>query len=163
MLIFLFPRIPTPGILGNNWHVLLYKFKGVEHGGLVNTLCEMIATIGLVNIHHFIWIQWKEKKTIFLWWERLRSVCVPHTSVLTVVIMLYITPLVVCTYLTTKSSHLLTAFIQFLFPLCPASGNHKSKLFFPLNLMSFVFYCFEIPQTSEIIQYLSLSDLYHLV
>ena len=56
--------------------------------------------------------------------------------------MLYITPLVVCTYLTTKSLHLLTAFIQFLFPLCPAFGNHKSELFFSFEFDEFCFLLF---------------------
>ena len=50
---------------------------------------------------------------------------------------MYITPLV-CIYFTTKSLHLLTTFIQFPFPLCPASGNIN------LNFFSFKFgeFCF---------------------
>ena len=44
-------------------------------------------------------------------------------------IMLYITSLVLI-YLITGGLYLLTAFIQLPLPLPPASGDHKSDLFF---------------------------------
>ena len=89
--------------------------------------------ICLVNIYHLIYIQNKRKrKNFFLVMRTLRTYflnnfLVQHITMLTIFIMLYLLSLIHI-YLITGSLCLLTAFIQFLFPSLPASGNPKSDL-----------------------------------
>lgn len=123
------------------------------------TYCEMIIVISLITIHHHIGTRRKKEKTyISLWWELLGFYCLKnfhicHAAVLTIVIMLYIISLILI-YSITGTLNLLIILLQFSFLLLPTSYNHKSDLLF----YEFVFR-FHI---CEIIQYLSLSDLFHL-
>ena len=80
----------------------------------------------------------------------LTNFSIYHTAVLTIVVMLYI-PSLVLIYLTTRSVHSLITFLQFLLLTPPASGNHKSDLFF------YEFFFNSLYIISEIIQYLSFS------
>ena len=98
----------------------------------------MITTINLVNICYLIQKQGgktEKKRKKFLLVMRTFRICsfsnfqIYHTVVLTIVIMMYIaSPILI--YLITVSLYLLTTFVPFAHPSPPASGNHKSDLFY---------------------------------
>ena len=47
-----------PGLLTNNWHISLYKFKVCNMvSSVIYIYYEMITTTGLVNIYHLIYTQ----------------------------------------------------------------------------------------------------------
>lgn len=78
-----------------------------------------------------------------------------HIAVLVIVTILHI-PSLVLLYLITGSLYVLITFLQFPFPTSLASSNHESDFFLWICLF------YEIPHISEIIHYLSFSDLVHL-
>lgn len=90
------------------------KLKGVQHGSSICIYCEMITRIGLVNICHHRCS--KREKILVMRILRIYSVIsfpIYHTSVLTVVIILYITFLVLINWKLVPFNHL----SQFPFPL----------------------------------------------
>ena len=120
-------------LLSYNWHTALCKFK-------VYSIMIWLAYITkwsphLANVHHLIWIQNKRnrKKYFSLWWElriySLNNFCIKYTAVLIVLIMLYSTALVLI-YLITKVCTSWLPSSSSPSPPAPASGNHKSDLFF---------------------------------
>lgn len=61
-----------PSLLRCSWHTALCKFK-VYHV-MTYIGCEMVTAIGLVNVHHLMWMPLKKKKLfLFSWWELLGS------------------------------------------------------------------------------------------
>lgn len=130
--IFLFSFFPD--LSRSNWHTSLCMFK--VYSMMIHNMCKMITTIGSVNSHLLIQIQWNEKKEdkqekeFSPWWELLgftltfpytmqqcelpSSCCTLHPC------YLFVLYLDICTYF-----HLPPI------PLPPsASGNHQSDLFY---------------------------------
>lgn len=102
------PNLFFPVLWKNNWH------RSHIAWWLIYLWCEMITTVGLVNIRL---LKIKVNSLFLLVMKPLRiyslnNIPIYHTAVLAIGIMLYITTLVL-TYLTTASLYLLTTFLQF--------------------------------------------------
>ena len=121
------------------------------------------------SLSHINFFNGKEKQIFCLVMRNLRvyfpnSFEIYHMAVLTIVIMLYITSLVIIS-LITESFYLLTTSLKFTHPSLTPLGTQIhcfSMSLFPL-CFSFFLKKKKISHISDIIQGLSLSELFHLV
>ena len=108
-----------PFLLRCNWHRALYK-SVIKHNDLTYVYCEMTASINLVNIHLLIQLIPPIVSLVVRPFRgySLSNFQIHHAAVLARVIIFCITsPRLI--YLITKSSYLLTTFIQFPSPTPP--------------------------------------------